>query len=114
MNFQPSLLIGSIATLIFVIFVAKKTSMNIKYAIIWVVWCLIISILSLFPKIIDVVSSILNIATPTNAVFMIFIFLSYLMSFYLFIKVSQLSDYIKTLTYELAEVKRKYEDKESK
>ncbi|NCB33093.1 MAG: DUF2304 domain-containing protein [Erysipelotrichia bacterium] len=107
---QTSLLMGSVITLIFVLVVAKRTRMNIHYTIIWIVWALIIIILSLFPKLIDWIARVLSIATPVNAVFLVFIFLVYLISFYLFVRVSQQNEKIRTLTYEIAELKRRLQD----
>lgn len=107
---QFSLLTGSILTLIFVLVVAKRTRMNIHYTIIWIVWALIIIVLSLFPVLIDWIAKILSIATPVNAIFLIFIFLVYLISFYLFVRVSQQNEKIRTLTYEIAELKRQIQD----
>ncbi len=108
---QTSLLFGSILTLIFVLVVSKRTRMDIHYTIIWIVWALIIIILSLFPKLIDWIAQVLSIATPVNAIFLVFIFLVYLISFYLFVRVSQQNEKIKTLTYEIAELKRKISEK---
>ncbi|MEA4821218.1 MAG: DUF2304 domain-containing protein [Erysipelotrichales bacterium] len=112
LSLQTSLIIGSLTTLIFVVVVAKKTRMNIRYAIVWILWCFIIVILSLFPSLIDFTARVLSISTPTNAIFLIFIFLVYLISFYLFIKVSHLNENIKLLTYECAELRRKIESNE--
>lgn len=108
---QASLLTGSIITLLFVLMVARKTKMDIRYTIIWIVWALIIIVLSLFPKIIDRIANLLSIATPVNAIFLVFIFLLYLISFYLFIRVSQQNEKIKTLTYEIAELKKEQSER---
>lgn len=108
---QKSLLIGSILTLIFVLATAKKTKMEIRYTILWVTWAFIIIILSLFPSIIDWIARVLSIATPVNAIFLIFVFLVYIMCFYLFIRLSAQNEKIKTLTYEVAELKKKVSDR---
>ena len=47
------LLIGAIATLVFVIVVGKKMHMNIHYMVVWVLWAFLIIILSIFPSILD-------------------------------------------------------------
>jgi hypothetical protein len=107
---QLSLLTGSVLTLIFVLVVAKKTRMNIHYTIIWIIWAAVIIILSIFPTIIDWIARVLSIATPVNAIFLVFIFLLYIISFYLFVRVSQQNDKIKTLTYEIAELKKQIRD----
>jgi len=108
---QMSLLFGSILTLVFVLLVAKKTKMDIRYTIVWVTWAFIIIILSLFPSIIDWIAHVLSIATPVNAVFLVFVFLVYIMCFYLFIRLSAQNEKIKTLTYEVAELKKKAAEK---
>ncbi|MEF9892026.1 MAG: DUF2304 domain-containing protein [Anaerorhabdus sp.] len=105
-SLQFSLLFACIITLIFIFYTIKKTRMNIRYAIVWISWGLVVLILSIFPKIIDYLSYILKISLPVNTIFLIFMFLLYVMSFYLFVKVSQLSVEIKTLTYTTAVLKK--------
>lgn len=114
LNLQLSLLIGSILTFVFLLVIMKKVNMNVKYSIVWIIWGCIILLLSLFPSLIDKLSVLLGIALPTNTLFLIFIFLLYLMSFYLFIKVSELSDKIKQLTYEIAVTKKDLDDSKNK
>lgn len=113
-NLQTSLLLGTICTLIFIFVTIKKTNMNIRYSIAWLSWGIIVLVLSLFPSLIDELSSILSISVPTNTVFLIFMFLLYVMSFYLFIKVSKLTDEIKDLTYSIAKLKDQVEQKNEK
>ena len=110
-NYQTTLFIGTTITILFIIFTVIKTRMNIRYAIVWILWGIVMLILSVYPTIIDKASELLGIAVPVNTVFLIFIFLLYLMSFYLFLKVSHLSNEIKNLTYQLAVVKKTIEDK---
>lgn len=111
---QMSLLLAGIVTLIFIFITIKKTKMNIRYAIVWITWGIVVLILSIFPQIIDYLSILLGIALPVNTIFLIFMFLLYVMSFYLFIKVSQMSDEIKTLTYTTAMLKKECEEMKHK
>lgn len=113
-NLQTSLLFGTICTLAFIFITIKKTNMNIRYSIAWISWGVIVLIFSLFPSLIDVISSLLSISVPTNTVFLVFMFLLYIMSFYLFIKVSKLTDEIKTLTYSIAKLKQQVEQNDEK
>ncbi|MEG0577619.1 MAG: DUF2304 domain-containing protein [Bacilli bacterium] len=106
LTLQSALLVCSFITFIFILVTVKKTRMNIRYAIVWIAWGIIIIILSIFPQIIDKLSVILSISIPTNTLFLIFIFLLYILSFYLFIKVSQLSEEIKTLTYSISALQK--------
>ena len=99
-------IIGSTAILIFLIITSKKYHMNIHYLIVWILWAVFIAILSLFPHLIVIISDLLNIATPSLAILVIFILLLYLISYYLFIKSSNQNDRINKLTYEVAELKK--------
>lgn len=111
-SYQTTLFIGTLLTILFIIVSVIKTRMNIKYAIVWMLWGIIMLVLSVYPVIIDEVSVILGIAVPVNTVFLIFIFLLYIMSFYLFTKVSNLSNEIKNLTYQIAVLKKNIEEKD--
>ncbi|MEG0578254.1 MAG: DUF2304 domain-containing protein, partial [Bacilli bacterium] len=71
-SLQFSLLFACIITLIFIFYTIKKTRMNIRYAIVWISWGLVVLILSIFPKIIDYLSYILKISLPVNTIFLIF------------------------------------------
>ncbi|MEA4821268.1 MAG: DUF2304 domain-containing protein [Erysipelotrichales bacterium] len=113
LNLQFTLLLGSFLTFIFIIFIMKKVNMNVRYTIVWIIWGVIILLLSIFPTAIDKLSILLGIALPTNTLFLIFIFLVYLMCFYLFIKVSEMNEKIKQLTYEVAITKKELDDLKS-
>lgn len=110
-SYQITLFIGTLITILFIVVSVVKTKMNIRYAIIWMLWGIIMLILSLYPGIIDKLSVVLGIAVTVNTVFLIFIFLLYAISFYLFGKVSELSNEIKNLTYQVSVLKKNIEDK---
>lgn len=110
-SYQSTLFVGTTFTIIFIIVSVMKTNMNIKYAVVWMLWGIVMLVLSVYPGIIDKVSILLGISVPVNTVFLIFIFLLYIMSFYLFTKVSNLSNEIKNLTYQISVLKKNIEDK---
>ena len=83
-SWNVPLLIGSILTLIFIIVTGKRMNMNIRYLIVWIIWSIAIMVISIFPKIIDIIASALNIATPALAILSVLLFLNYIISFYLF------------------------------
>ncbi len=109
LKMQVSMLLGSIATLAFVILNSKKHNLNIKYTIVWISWAIIMIILSLNPKIIDYAARILHIHTPVNALFLVLILFVYLICFYVFIRMSEMNEKIKTLTYEISKMKKESE-----
>ncbi|MDD2592065.1 MAG: DUF2304 domain-containing protein [Erysipelotrichaceae bacterium] len=83
-----------------------KSKIDIRYAIIWILLSLSIFWMIIFPKTLDELASFLGIATPTNALFMISFFISYVMIFYLFKKISIHLDAIKDMNYELAKLRK--------
>lgn len=108
---QIALCAASILTFIFVISCSKKHKMNIKYSIVWTLWSLGIIFISIFPQIIYSISNALNIAVAVNTLFLIMIFLLYLLSFYLFLKISLLNEQIKNMTYEIAMLKKELSER---
>ncbi len=103
---QIALFVASLLTFIFVISCSKKHKMNIKYSIVWTLWSLGIILISIFPQIVYYISNILSIAVAVNTLFLIMIFLLYLLSFYLFLKISLLNEQIKNMAYEISLLKK--------
>lgn len=110
---QLALLAGSIIVLFIVLRFVIKNKMNIRFAIIWVIWSLAMIIISIFPSIIYSISNLLGFEKPVNAIFLLMIFLLYCLSFYLFVSISKHNDEILNLNYEIAALKKKIEELEN-
>ena len=110
MHLQVALIIAASITLIFVVYVIVRHRMNVKYAIIWIVWTLAVLIIGLFPKIADSFSSLLSIATPVNTIFLAMLFLLYIISFYAYLKISLQEQKILDLTYSVAKLNKRIDD----
>lgn len=110
---QFALILISVLTFLFVLYCSIVHRMNIRYAVLWTLWSISVIILSVFPDIIDLFTSILNIASPVNTLFLIMMFLLYLISFYIFLKISLLNEQVKNISYELALLKKRFDDKEN-
>lgn len=110
---QLVLLAGSIIVLFIVLRFVIKNKMNIRFAIIWVIWSLAMIIISIFPSIIYSISNLLGFEKPVNAIFLLMIFLLYCLSFYLFVSISKHNDEILNLNYEIATLKKKIEELEN-
>lgn len=104
------LLIASILVLSIIIFCVVKKLLNIKYSIVWILWALLALIMAIFPGIFYELAHILGIEMPVNAVFLIMIFLSYALVFYLYIMISKHNEEIIKLTYEVATLKKEIEE----
>lgn len=107
---QIALFIASVLTFVFVVYCSKKHKMNIKYSIVWIIWSIGIIIISLFPKIVYFISNLLNITVAVNTLYLIMIFLLYLLSFYLFLKISIMNDRLKDISYQIAMLKKEIQD----
>lgn len=106
MNLSIILLLVSLAFLVIVISFVKKSKMDIKLAIFWVTFALFIVLIAIFPEIIIWISKLLKIQVASNAVFLIFIFILYCLSFFAFIKISKQNDDLKKINYDVASLKR--------
>lgn len=110
---QLALLAGSIIVLFIVLRFAIKNKMNIRFAIVWVIWALAMIVISIFPSIIYSLSNLLGFEKPVNAIFLLMIFLLYCLSFYLFVSISKHNEEILGLNYEIAALKKKVEELEN-
>ena len=106
---QILLVIFSLVTFLFVIYNIRKSKMDIKYAVIWITWSLVVAVISIFPSIVTILSSWLGIIAPTNTIFLGMLFLLYIMSFYIYINLSSYNQKLKDLVYEVALLKSEVE-----
>lgn len=102
----------SLATLVYVLYNVVKGKMNIHYAMIWIIWSIGTVVISIFPEIIYFISNMIGIQTPVNTVFLVMIFLLYILSFYVYMKLSRHNSDIINLSYEIAVLKKRLEELE--
>ena len=114
MSLFTTLLIASIVVLVFVLISVIKNRMNIRYAMIWIVLGVIMILMSLFPNSITSISKALGIQVGSNTVFLIYIFLLYCLTFYIYLKISLHNEEITDLNYEIAVLKKRIEELEKK
>lgn len=107
---QLLLIICSAATFLFVIYNIRKSKMDVKYAVIWISWTIIVAVISIFPRIVDIVSSWMGIYAPTNTLFLAMLFILYILSFYVYINLSMMNQKIRNLVYEVAILKEKLQE----
>ena len=81
---------------------------------IWIVLAFVLIIMSIFPGIMYKISGLLGFEKPVNAIFLIMIFLLYCLSFYVYLKISRHNEDIVNMNYELASLKKRVEELESK
>ncbi|MEA5017325.1 MAG: DUF2304 domain-containing protein [Erysipelotrichaceae bacterium] len=103
---QIVLILVAIITTIIILRNIHKAQMEIKYTVIWMLWAFALILLVIFPQVLVPIAAFLGISTPINALFFISVFLSHIMIFYLYKKLSIHYEAIKNLNYEIAKLKQ--------
>lgn len=102
---------ASLLTLFFVIRKIRKHKLNIDDAIIWILWAIVLLILSVFPDLAIYVAYKLGFMSTSNFIFSLFTFFLYIILFFQTIKISALKEKNKELIQKLSI--KEYEEKQS-
>ena len=98
-----------VATLFIVVYVVRSSiheKMEIRYAILWITWAVIIFLFSIFPGIAADLAGLIGIYSVTNFLFLVMIALLFLFNYYLFLQTSKMKQDMGKMNYEIAELKR--------
>lgn len=109
LKLEVILLVVSIAFLIFILVMTRRKKLEFKYSLVWIVTSIAFIILSVCPKFLYIVSNLMGIKVPINALFLLIIFLILNIIFTLSIAVSQSLQKIKTLAQEIGIMKLEIE-----
>lgn len=112
MGLQFVFTIVSIFTFIFIILKIRKNGLNIDDAIIWILWAILLLIISFFPGLPTFISNKLGFMSTSNFIFSIFIFFLYILLFVQSIQISKLKEKQKELIQKLSI--RDYKDSKEK
>ena len=105
------LIIVSVLALLYVVRKIRHSKMNISDSVFWIVFAVVMILLSIFPGIIEFLSWVLGIQSPQNLLFLLIIGLLVLKIFLMAIKMSQLQDKITLLAQKFAIEKFEKENK---
>lgn len=100
-------MLGSITLFLIVIYNIKKNHIYNRYSIIWIIWSLLLIVISIFPSIIFSISSLMGFEKPASAIFALSIFSLVCFVFYLYKKISKQNEDIIKLNYEISKLKKK-------
>ena len=107
------LLIGaSLFVLIYVTYNSIKTKMDIKFAVLWILWAIVIFILGLFPSWALAIAQAMGFQAVSNFVFVIMIAILFGFTYYTYVKMSNMDKEIKNLNYEVAILRKKIEEQD--
>ncbi len=117
---QIILIIGTILFCIFILAVTKKKRLSFKYTLVWLIFGVMTLICAIFPSIVTGLSQLLHIEEPTNALFLIYIFLLIVIAFYistsfskLYEKVTGLIQENALLSYKIEQLEKEKKEKEN-
>lgn len=109
---QIILIVSTILFCIFILVVTRKKKLSFKYTLLWLIFGVITLLLAIAPAIVINFSNLIHIAEPTNALFLIYIFLIIVIIFYISIAFSKLFEKVTKLIQENAILRYKIENLE--
>lgn len=114
MSLYGILFLISFLLLLFILYLTIKNYIDIHYAMVWILWSILLIVISLFPNTVDWLTHLLKIQYPSNTIFLVFIFLNYCLSLYLYLIITRHNKQIQKLNYEIATLKKKLEELEKR
>ena len=105
-------IITSIFTFIFIVLKIKKNGLNIDDSIIWILWAIVLLVISIFPILPTIISEKLGFMSTSNFIFSVFIFFLYILLFVQSIQISKLKDKQKELIQKIS--LREYNERKKK
>lgn len=99
---RVALILVSFVTLVFIARKIRSSKVKLEDSMFWICFAALIFIFSLFPQIFYMLSDLVGTYSPSNFVFLFFIFVLLIQSFQLSMRVSQADTKIKELTQQLA------------
>ena len=91
----------SLCLIALIIYLVRKNKLKEKYAILWLLSGSVIFLFSIFPDILNVITPLLGIELPSNAVFFFGIIFIILINLHFSLVISNFSEQIKKLTQKL-------------
>lgn len=107
------LVLFSALTLLYMIRKIRNSKLQIEYSIFWIIFSLLLLLMSLFPGAVIFLANLLGIQSTVNFVFLCIIFILMLKIFMMTIELSQLENKVKELTQKIS-IETSLKDKEKK
>ena len=97
-----ALFVASLITAIFVFRKIRKSQFVIEDTLFWIFFCIMLLVLSVFPKVSYFFSDLLGFQAPVNFIFVVFIFLLVVKIFSLSVKLSKTETKLNELIQKMA------------
>lgn len=96
------LIVGTILFFLMLLNVIRKDKLTLDVACFWIVLSLILIVMAIFPDIPMSFGSLIGIMSPTNALFIVLIFILLCLIFFMLVKISELEKKINNLVQRYA------------
>lgn len=96
------LILLSLFSLIYVVWKIRNAKMQIEYALFWIIFALLMIIISVFPYTVYWLTSKLGIMSPANFVYLFIIIVLLIKTFMMTIELSKLENKVKDLVQQIA------------
>ena len=96
------LIIGSIVTFLFAMKLIRKSTVRIEDTLFWIIFCIVLILLSVFPRSVYKLSVALGFQSPINFIYLVIIFVLIVNQFLMSLKISRLIIKQKELVQALA------------
>ena len=114
LSLHAILILGSVAFLLFILYLMKKGKLEVKYSIIWLAFSLCMILFACFPYTVLILNDIAGVIDPVNFIFMIQIMFILLILLSVSAVVSGFSKKIKQLAQANAILEKRMRELEEK
>lgn len=111
LRLQIIILICMVLATIYIVNLIRKKRMDFRYALGWMFIILCISVLTIWPSLLDKLAGVLGIASPMNMLFFFGFIFAVMVIFSLSMTISHLADRVKKLSQEIAIIRKDMYDK---
>ncbi len=99
---QIVFVLASLGTVVFVIRQIRKYGLNIEDTVTWIIWAVLLLLLSLFPSIAEMIANSLGFMSTSNFILSLFIFYLYISVFMQMVQISKLKEKEKELIQKIS------------
>lgn len=113
LKLQILIILSLIIIIGFIVNMVRKQKIDLRYALGWILICIPILVLTIFPSLIAQIAHLLGIASPVNMLFFVGFIFVIIIIFTLSIAVSHLSTKVKMMAQEIAILKHELNDEKN-
>lgn len=106
LRLRTIIIVCMIMVLLYIINLIRKKKMDFRYGLGWIFIAVCISILAIWPFILDKMADVLGIASPMNMLFFFGFGFAVMVIFSLSMTISHLADRVKKLSQEIAIIRK--------